>query len=100
MKFKVEWTFLAEITYFNEMDFIYKKWNLKQVNIFEELVEKEISRLSINPEIGTLKNNNLFSLIISKQTALIYRIKKENKSIELILFWNNLKNPEDLSKFL
>lgn len=100
MNFKVKWTFLAEITYFNEMEFISKKWNLKQVNIFEELVEKEISRLSINPEIGTLKNNNLFSLIISKQTALIYRIKKENKSIELILFWNNLKNPEDLSKFL
>ena len=100
MNFKVKWTFLAEITYFNEMEFISKKWNLKQVNIFEELVEKEISRLSINPEIGTLKNNNLFSLIISKQIALIYRIKKENKSIELILFWNNLKNPEDLSKFL
>ncbi len=100
MNFKVKWTFLAEITYFNEMEFIFKKWNLKQVNIFEELVEKEISRLSINPEIGTLKNNNLFSLIISKQIALIYRIKKENKSIELILFWNNLKNPEDLSKFL
>ena len=100
MNFKVKWTFLAEITYFNEMEFIFKKWNLKQVNIFEELVEKEISRLSINPEIGTLKNNNLFSLIISKQIALIYRIKKENKSIELILFWNNLKNPDDLIKFL
>lgn len=100
MRFKIEWTYLARITYIEEIEFIYKKWNLKQVSVFEELVEAEILRLSKNPEIGTLKNHNIFSLSISKQTTLIYRIQNEKKSIELILFWNNSKNPNDLIKLL
>ena len=73
------------------------KWNVKEVIKFEELVADELKRLAQNPAIGK-HSDAIYSLTISKQTTLYYRIN--NKSIELILFWNNLKNPDDLTKLL
>ena len=100
MIYTVEWTDLAKETYFAEIDFIYQKWNSKEVVKFEYLVEIEINRISKNPLIGKLEFGNCYVLIISKQTTLFYRIKNEIQSIELILFWNNLKNPDELINLL
>jgi plasmid stabilization system protein ParE len=99
MSYKLEWTFIAENSYFEEIEFIYLKWNEKEVFKFENLVDKELKRLVKNPTIGKLKNRK-YSLMISKQTTLYYRINNNKKSVELLLFWNNLKNPEDLKKLL
>lgn len=100
MIYEVEWTISAQNSFTDEIDFIYLKWNYKQVVNFEILVENELFRLSKNPDIGIHYVSGLSSFNISKQTTLFYRIKHEKKSIELILFWNNLKNPKDLSKIL
>lgn len=45
MKYKVEWTFLAKDSYFEEIEFIHLKWNLSEVLKFEELVISELFRL-------------------------------------------------------
>lgn len=100
MKYKVEWTFLAKDSYFEEIEFIHLKWNLSEVLKFEELVISELFRLSSSPTLGKQQSNNQYSFVISKQTTLFYRINEEFKSIELLLFWNNLKNPTDLTKLL
>ena len=100
MIYTVEWTDLAKETYFDEIGFIYLKWNSKEVIKFENLVEKEINRIVKNPLIGKLEFGNCYVITISKQTTLFYRTKNETKSVELILFWNNLKNPNELSKLL
>lgn len=100
MNYVVKWTFLAEDSYFEEIEFIYLKWNHKEVLKFEKLVVDELNRLAQNPTIGKLKSHNYYELVISKQTTLYYKIDNDTKSIELHLFWNNLKNPEDLKKFL
>ncbi len=101
MSYKVVWRPSSEVTYFDEIDFIYRKWNNKEVQKFQELVFENLSRLSENPEIG-LYNKDLkyYSFLLSKQTTLYYDFDKENKIIELYLFWNNQKNPEDLAKLL
>ncbi|MDY0090946.1 MAG: type II toxin-antitoxin system RelE/ParE family toxin [Flavobacteriaceae bacterium] len=99
MSYRIDWTFSAQNSYFEEIEFIYLKWNVKEVVKFEELIADELKRLKQNPAIGKL-SNNIYSLTISKQTTLYYRINDKSKSIELILFWNNLKNPEDLEKLL
>jgi hypothetical protein len=38
MRYKLDWTFLAEDSYFEEMEFILLKWNIKEVIKFENLV--------------------------------------------------------------
>jgi len=100
MSYQIDWTFSALNSYYEEIEFIYLKWNQKEVLNFEKLVEKELERLSENPTLGKINFKKNYSIIISKQTTLIYRINDKVKSIELLLFRNNLKNPEDLNKLL
>lgn len=99
MRYKLDWTFLAEDSYFEEMEFILLKWNIKEVIKFENLVSIELKRLLENPTIGKFEEGK-YSLLISKQTTLFYKIKKRKETIELLLFWNNQKNPDELKKLL
>lgn len=100
MNFKVIWTSTAKNSYHEEIDFIYLKWNSKEVVKFEKLIVEEIERIVLNPLIGKISYNDFYSLSISKQTTLFYKIDKDSNIIELLLFWNNLKNPQDLISLL
>ncbi|WP_281228401.1 type II toxin-antitoxin system RelE/ParE family toxin [Flavobacterium aquiphilum] len=101
MTYFVYWSVLSKESFNDEVDFIFRKWNLEEVLKFIKLVEMAIERLSIHPEIGRYrKEKEIYSFVISKQTTLFYRINKFQNQIELILFWNNSKNPVDLIKLL
>ena len=101
MKYSFNWDSVALESYIEETEFILLKWNYKEVEKFKNLVEQNLERLSKNPEIGTFnKEFEVFTLVISKQTTLYYSFNNEQKVIEIHIFWNNLKNPEDLNKLL
>jgi plasmid stabilization system protein ParE len=100
MNYLIIWEDLAEQSFIEEANFILTKWNLKEVEKFEILVENELERLSNNPTIGNISYKNIYSIVISKQTTIYYKIKSDSNLIELILFWNNLKNPNDLLKLV
>lgn len=46
MSFHIDWTFSALNSYYEEIEFIYFKWNQKEVLKFEKLIENELERLS------------------------------------------------------
>ena len=100
MIFKIVQTVTALSSYHEEIDYIYFKWNLKEVLKFESLVNAEIDRISTNPFIGKVNLKNSYSLTISKQTTLFYTINDNLNLIVLLLFFNNQKNPEELNKLL
>lgn len=101
MSYSINWDIVAIESLVSESDFILNKWNQTEVNKFENLVKLNLERLSKNPEIGKfIKELNAFSILISKQTTLYYNFDEETKVIDLYLFWNNLKNPNDLLKLL
>ncbi|WP_396163137.1 type II toxin-antitoxin system RelE/ParE family toxin [Flavobacterium sp.] len=100
MNLKVIWASTAKNSYYEEINFIYFKWNSREVVKFEKLVTEEIQRIISNPLIGKISYNDVYSLSISKQTTLFYKIDKDSNLIELLLFWNNLKNPQDLTSLL
>ena len=101
MSFEVIWTFDSVTSFHEEIDFIYKKWNHKEVIKFESLVEENLERLAENPAIGKFYAVfEVYYLVISKQTTLYYNFNPKNKTIELYLFWNNKRNPDELLKFL
>lgn len=98
---KVKWSTLAEITLADEIDFILKKWNLAEANKFVSLVYDYLGRLTKNPEIGIFNSKfNCFSIVISKQTTLFYKILESENTLALVLFWNNKQNPAYLKKML
>lgn len=101
MSYTIIWQPTALNTYVEEVDFIFLKWNFKEVQKFHDLVIENLERLSKNPEIGTFNNKfNTCSIVLSKQTTLYYNFNSDTKIIDLYAFWNNLKNPDDLSKLL
>lgn len=91
MEYKIVWVPLAIETYMEEIDFIYLKWNLKEVDDFVMLVDKNLIRLSINPLVGQV-HKNVYKIVISKQTSLFYRIIEKDNKVELVYFWNNKKD--------
>ena len=94
MIYKTEWKTLATETYFDEMNFILSKWNEFEVQKFVDLVYDYLETLSKKPTIGIYKaDNNCYSIVISKQTTLYYKIIEDKMQIDLILFWNNSQNP-------
>lgn len=101
MIYKIEWKAVATFSYYNEIDFILSKWNEVEVQKFEDLVYDFLATLSKTPEIGIYNSiNNCYSLVISKQTTLYYKIIQDKSQIDLILFWNNKQNPDGLTKLL
>lgn len=98
--YSIHWSTLAELTFADEVDFILKKWNQKEVNDFGFLVEDYLKHLSLNPYAGiNFSNPTIYSFVISKQTTLYYKISEDELKIDLILFWNNKKNPKLLDKY-
>ena len=99
--YAVIWLHEAEISYYEELDFIFRKWNIVEVEKFTILVYDFLETLSRKPTIGIYsKKYDTYSCVISKQTTLFYRIIENELKIELLLFWNNKQNPKLLDKFL
>ncbi len=76
MEYKIKWLSNASLTYLDEIDFIFEKWNYKEVQKFILLVDENLKRLSKNPKIG-IPIKNIFRLVLSKQTTLFYSRKRK-----------------------
>ena len=101
MSISVTWTAYAKISYYEEIDFIDKKWTIKEVQDFIFLVEDFIERLSSGIEEGRVyPSNPIYSVVISKQTTVFFKKYPKDNTIVLLLFWNNQKDPEILKKLL
>ena len=101
MSIEVTWTTLAKLTYYEEIDFIDLKWNIHEIEKFVKLVEGYVERMSAGFVIGKLyPNNNIYSIIISKQTTIFYREYPDRNQISLLLFWNNKKDSKALKRIL
>jgi plasmid stabilization system protein ParE len=99
--YQLNWSRLARLTFADEQDFIFRKWNQTEVDKFDVLVVDWLESIIKTPTIGIYNEHyNLFSLVISKQSTLFYRIKETEMKLELILFWNNSQNPIHLDKLL
>ncbi len=101
MNYILSWDITAIDSYIDECEFILLKWNIIEVEKFKIIVEENLERLSKNPRTGIYNiNYQVYSLVISKQTTLYYSINDDIMKIELHLFWNNQKNPDELKKLL
>lgn len=88
---------LAEITFEEEKEFIFRKWNEQEVQKFITLSENHIKRLRSGLIEGMKTSNPKIHIwVISKQTSLLYAVDESSKTLKIILFWNNQKDPNTL----
>jgi len=98
---QVVWGKNARLTYLDELDYIFKKWNYKEVKNFVNLVTDFIKNLESGVIQGKISfKQNLRSFVISKQTTVYFDVNNKENRIEILLFWNNKKNPQKLKDLL
>lgn len=99
MVYKIVWTSKALQSYVANMEYLEAAWTDKEVKRFAALVEKRLTLLCRQPEIGKSKNKkspNIRHTVLHKRVSLIYRVQPRNKQIALLLFWNTYQNPSRL----
>jgi plasmid stabilization system protein ParE len=91
----IHWSPLAKEDYWANIDYLLDEWTVKDVTNFIAKVDEYLSIISKNPKtFSATKYRNTHIVPIVPQITLFYRIN--NKNIELLRFWNNLKNPSNL----
>lgn len=93
-------TKLAEDTYLQNIEYLENIWSEKEIIKFIKKVDEVVSILKISPQ--TFKkyrvNHNIHQIEIMKQITLFYQINDNN--VELLLFFNNYQDPNQLKKLL
>lgn len=98
---KINFTSTADVSFEDEVDFIFRKWNITEVEKFIDLVDDFTEKLSENPYLGKKsEKKDIRVFVLSKQTTVVYKVYKDLEQIDLIFFWNNQMNPKELEKYL
>jgi len=98
---EIKWTTLALLSFEAEIDFILKKWSPQEASAFVKLVDDFTARLCQNPFIGKPSSKKGFrAFVLSRQTTIFYQVIEAKNRIDLQLFWNNLRDPNDLKSLL
>tara|TARA_R110002072_G_scaffold24385_1_gene83023 strand:+ start:738 stop:1043 length:306 start_codon:yes stop_codon:yes gene_type:complete len=91
---------LADESYQDNIDYLEESWTIIEITNFIKKVEEVITILKVEPK--TFKkyhlNKEIHQIVILKQITLFYQIK--NKSVELLLFFNNHQGPKKIEKLL
>ena len=94
--YNIIWSEPARDDYLQNIDYLLENWTEKQAESFIDAVFHTIDIISKNPKTFALTEyRNTRSALIVKQITLYYRIE-DQKTVELIYFWNNHQNPDKL----
>jgi plasmid stabilization system protein ParE len=92
----IYWSVLAKEDYWNNIDYLLSEWTQEEALNFITKVDEYLNIIAKKPK--TFKNTgykNIHVVPIVSQISLFYRIVDKN-NVELVRFWNNYKNPEQL----
>lgn len=92
---EIEWSEKAKNDYWANIDFLQNKWTENEVYNFIEKVIDILRKANITFKSTGYKS--IFQITITKQITLYYRIKIDDKTIELLRFFNTYQNPDKLS---
>lgn len=94
MAFKIIWSEIALEDYKNVIDYLISNWPFTVAVEFENIVNKKLHTLSLQPFMGVAsqKNSSIRSVLLTKHNRLYYRIK--NETIELLTIFDTRQNPE------
>lgn len=87
---------LANATYLQNIEFVEMRWSKKEAQHFIVKVSEVIDILKVSPKVFKKweQNNTVYQITIVKQITLYYQINNDN--VELLIFWNNLQDPNKL----
>ena len=91
----IHWSDLAKEDYWSNIDYLLDEWSPIEASNFISKVDEYLNIISKKPKtFSSTKYKNTRSVPVVPQITLFYRIVDE-KSIELVRFWNNAKDPKN-----
>ncbi|QBN18791.1 type II toxin-antitoxin system RelE/ParE family toxin [Flavobacterium nackdongense] len=92
---KIEWTLLAKIDYWKNIEYLENHWSEKEVLNFINEINHSLNLLEKGNVIFIKSDySNVYKMVVIKQITIYYSIEKD--SLFLLRFWNNY---QDLSNF-
>ncbi len=95
MSYSINWTLESELTFYHNLEYLEKEWTYAVINEFLDRVDDVINKIKNNPKLYPLHRRDVHKCIINERIILYYRVV-DNKTIELLTFWNTYQNPESL----
>jgi plasmid stabilization system protein ParE len=94
----VLWSDKAKLTYQEVIEYLEYKWTEKEIHAFISRTDDIIIKISKNPYLFQQhKNNTLIRQAVHHENvSLIYQISEDQKTINLLTFWDNRQNPSNL----
>lgn len=95
---KISWTSRAFKSYLIIIDYLFENWTVKEINKFETQTTKTIELIKQNPYMfqASEERKNVRKGFVNKLVSIYYRISTEKNEIELLVFWQNRQNPNNL----
>ena len=92
----IHWSKTAQNDYWDNIDFLLKRWTEREANHFIDEVEQVLHILKQGKVIFKPTGyRNTYQITVVKQITLYYHINKNN-DIELLRFFNITKTPKNL----
>ena len=91
---------LAESKLLKLSEYLLEEWNLKTRDKFISKLNDKIKQISNQPDScpKSSEYKNLYKCVVTKQTTFFYRIKVEQKEIEIITIFDSRQHPDKLKK--
>jgi len=93
---KIKWTPSARITYIKTLAYLEEHWTDNEVNAFAQKVSEVLDLICESPFMYQQSKSykNVRKGFITKHNALYYKIRPRKKELELLMFWDNRKDPK------
>ena len=93
---------LAEQKLTKLTEYLLEAWGHKVKNNFLGELGGKIDQISAHPESceKSLKFGGIYKCVVTKQTTFFYRVDYDNDEIEIITFFDNRQNPNELDELL
>jgi plasmid stabilization system protein ParE len=92
---KIIWTPKAQESFNLNIDFLLENWGVKVTTDFMDRVDEVVGQIKFNPNSYPIMHNDIHRCVVVKQISLYYRVVS-TQQIDLLVFWNNFKDPETL----
>ncbi|MBM3436509.1 MAG: type II toxin-antitoxin system RelE/ParE family toxin [Bacteroidetes bacterium] len=94
---RIIWNEFARQDFYQNIDYLLKEWSEKEAQSFIDKVFDVLFVLEKgNVEFQKTSKKDIRRCVITRQISLFYRIKDDHL-IELLRFWNNLKDIHNLN---
>ncbi|ALO14108.1 hypothetical protein L21SP5_00429 [Salinivirga cyanobacteriivorans] len=93
---KIVWNKYARLDYYKNIDYLLENWDETVTQNFVDAVNKIIEVLKKGQfDFQNTNITNIRRVVLTRQITLFY--KTEDHSVELLRFWNNYQNPEQMN---